>query len=118
MEVTRPDPTWDAKSHTETVDVFASLDSDTQFKVWAADWCGDARREVPAFFAALDAANIPNDRVEIYELDREKNGELVDEYDVQYIATIVVERDDEELARFEEQAQLPAAQAIAAQLSD
>lgn len=118
MEVTRPDPTWDAKSHEETVDVFANLNENTHFKVWAADWCGDARRELPSFFAALDAADIPEDRIEIYELDRDKNGELVDDYDVQYIATIVVVRDGKELARFEEQADLPAAQAIAGQLAE
>lgn len=117
MEVTRPDPTWDAESHEETVAVFDGLDEDTHFKVWAADWCPDARREVPGFFAALDAAGIADERVDVYELDRDKQGELVDDYDVRFIATIVVERDGEELARFEEEADLPAEQAIAAQLS-
>lgn len=118
LEVTRPDPTWDADSYEETVETFAALDDEAHILVWAADWCKDARRELPDFFAALDAAGIDDDRVEVYELDREKNGELVAEYDVRYIATIVVERDGEELARFEERADLPAAQAIAAQLRD
>lgn len=117
LEVTRPDPTWDADAYEQTVATYADLEEDVRFLVWAADWCKDARRELPDFFAALDAAGISEDRIDVYELDREKNGELVDEYDVRYIATIVVERDGEELARFEESADLPAAEAIAAQLS-
>ena len=116
LEVTRPDPTWDADSYEETVETLAALDGDARILVWAADWCKDARRELPEFFAALDAAGIDDERVEVYELDRQKNGKLVVEYDVGYIATIVVEQDGEELARFEEQAELPAAQAIASQL--
>ena len=116
LEVTRPDPTWDADSYEETVETLAGLDDEARILVWAADWCKDARRELPDFFAALDAAEINDERVEVYELDREKDGELVEEYDVGYIATIVVEQDGEELARFEEQAEFPAAEAIAAQL--
>ena len=118
LEVTRPNPTWDADSYEETVETFANLDEETRFLVWAADWCKDARRELPDFFAALDAAGISDDRIEVHELDREKDGELVEAYDVRYIATIVVERDGEELARFEESADLPAAQAVAAQLDE
>lgn len=118
LEVTRPDPTWDADSYEDVVETYANLDEDVRFLVWAADWCKDARRELPSFFAALDAAGIDDDRIEVYELDREKDGELVEEYDVGYIATIVVERDGEELARFEESAQFPAAQDVAGQLKD
>ena len=118
LEVTRPNPAWDADSYEETVETFASLDEDVRFLVWGADWCKDARRELPDFFAALDAAGIAEDRIAIHELDREKDGELVEEYDVQWIATIVVERDGEELARFEESAALPAAQAVAKQLRE
>lgn len=115
LEVTQPDPTWDADSDEETVETLAALDDDARILVWAADWCTDARRELPDFFAALDAAGI-DDQAEVYELDREKDGELVSEYDVSYIATIVVEQDGEELARFEERADVPAAQDIASQL--
>ena len=118
LEVTRPNPTWDADSYEETVETLANLDPDARILVWAADWCKDARRELPDFFAALEAAGVDDEHIEVYELDREKNGEQVDEYDVSYIATIVVERDGEELARFEEQAEWPAAQAIAAELPD
>lgn len=118
LEVTRPNPTWDADSYEETVETFADLDEDARILVWAADWCKDARRELPDFFAALDAAGVGDDRIEVYELDRAKDGERVAEYGISYIATIVVERDDEELARFEESADLPAAQAVAEQLRE
>lgn len=118
MQITQPNPTWDEKSYEETVDAFSALDEDTTVRVWGADWCGDCRAELPDFFAALEASDLPESAIEVYEVDREKNGELTDEYDVTLIPTVVVERDSEELARFEESATRPAAQAVADQLHD
>ena len=139
METTKPNPTWDAEAHSETVDVMEAAVGEVTYRIWGADWCGDCRATLPDFFAALEAAGVPDDEIEIYEVDENKDGELVEAYDVTLIPTIVVERsstgdrtqsddvegsgeageDDgkgEEIARFEESENRPAAQFVAERL--
>ncbi len=116
LEVTTPNPTWDAEAHAATVEALAGL-SDATVHVWAADWCGDCRRELPDLFAAVEAAGV-RDRVTVHAVDEDKDGDLTDAYDVTHIPTVVVERDGETVARFEERATLPAPRAIAEELRD
>ncbi|WP_233274708.1 thioredoxin family protein [Haladaptatus cibarius] len=116
MESTEPTPTWDASAHSETVSAIEAGVGEVTYRVWGADWCGDCRSALPDFFAALDAAGVPDGEMKVYEVDRDKNGELTDEYDVTLIPTIVAERDGEEVARFEESESLPAAEFVAQKL--
>ena len=122
METTQPNPDWDPDEHAEAVDALREAGDDVTIHVWGADWCGDCEAELPDFFAALDAAGIDDENVHVHPVERdeqgEKVGELVDEYGVTLIATIVVEEDGEEIARFEESASVPAAEAIAGQLRE
>ncbi|MDY6818558.1 MAG: thioredoxin family protein [Halobacteriales archaeon] len=118
LETATPDPTWDADAHEDTVETFRSLRDEITIKVWGADWCPDCRSELPDFFAAMAAADVPDSAIDVYEVDRDKNGPHTDEYDVELIATIVIERDGEEIARFEEGADLPAADSLARKLRD
>lgn len=121
-----PNPAWDADAHEETVATFAALaeDEDVTVTVWGRDSCGDCRRELPDFAAALDAAGFPEERVREIPVDDEKRGELVEEYGVEYIATIVIEReaqcasDADELARFVEKESVPAADYLARTLRE
>ncbi|WP_132060379.1 thioredoxin family protein [Halorussus amylolyticus] len=116
METTRPSQTWDAEAHSEVVSAIESGIGEVTYKVWGADWCGDCRAVMPDFFAALDAAGVPDDEIETYEVDENKHGEGTDEYDVTLIPTIIVERDGEEIARFEESEDVPAATYVADRL--
>ena len=115
METTEPNPTWDAAAHSEVVDAIEAAVGEVTYKVWGADWCGDCRAVMPDFFAALDAAGVPDGEMEVYEVDENKDGEGVEEHDVTLIPTIVVEREEsgEELVRFEESEDRPAAQYVA-----
>jgi len=104
LSTMEPNPAWDAKSYPEVVDAFERLGDDVTVRVWGADWCGDCRSQLPDFAAALDAAGVEN--VEQYAVEREdgeKYGPKVEEYGIELIPTIVVERDGEELARFVEE---------------
>jgi thioredoxin-like negative regulator of GroEL len=84
-------------------DALAALGRDgLTYRVWGADWCGDCREQLPAFAAALDAAGVPADRIEQFPVDDDKQGEGVDAYGIEFIPTVVVERDGEEIARFVE----------------
>ena len=91
------------------------------FKVWGGDWCTDCRAQLPDFGAALDAAAVPDERVEHYPVEKlddgSKAGPGVDEYGIEFIPTVVVERDGEEVARFVEDADIPIAVALADQLA-
>ncbi|WP_458204619.1 thioredoxin family protein [Haladaptatus sp. NG-SE-30] len=131
MDTTEPNPTWDASAHSESVSAFEASVGEVTYRVWGADWCGDCRAALPDFFAALDAAGVPEEEIHVYEVDDEKKGELTDEYDVTLIPTIVVERSatdnrtasdditehgDEEIVRFEESEELPAAEYVAKEL--
>lgn len=107
LETMSPNPGWNT-DHEDAVETVATHADDLTIRVWGGDWCGDCRDVLPDFAAALDAAGVSEDRIEEYALDREKEGELVDEYDIEYIPTIVVERDGREVARFvESEPELP-----------
>jgi len=110
LETMRPNPTWDAASYEEAVDTLAAHNDELVYKVWGGDWCKDCRALLPDFGAALEAAEVSDDRIEEFALDQDKQGPGVEEYDIELIPTIVVEDDDgEELTRFVEEEDVPPA---------
>lgn len=116
LETMRPNPTWDAASYEEAVDTLAAHD-ELVYKIWGGDWCKDCRALLPDFGAALEAAGVPDDRIEAFALDQDKQGPGVSEYDIEYIPTIVVETDDgEEVTRFVEEEAVPPAVWLADEL--
>ncbi|MGQ3414138.1 TlpA family protein disulfide reductase [Natrinema sp. LN54] len=117
LETMRPNPTWDAASYEEAVDTLAAHNDELVYKVWGGDWCKDCRALLPDFGAALEAAEVPDDRIEEVDIDQDKQGPGVEAYDIEYIPTIVVENDaGEELTRFVEEEAVPPAVWIAEQL--
>jgi thiol-disulfide isomerase/thioredoxin len=115
LDTLEPNPVWTAGAHEETVETLAAHDS-LVYKVWGGDWCKDCRAQLPDFGAALDAAGVPDERVEHYEVDHDKQGPGVEEYGIEYIPTVVVERDGEELVRFVEEEPVPIADYLAREL--
>lgn len=114
-----PDPEYDAD---DRGDVLAALSAEgLAFKIWGADWCGDCRARLPVLGAALSAAAVPPERVDVYPVEKDesghKTGPRTDEYGVELIPTVVIERDGTELARFVESAEEPIDVALARQLS-
>jgi thiol-disulfide isomerase/thioredoxin len=122
LETMEPDPAWDASAHEEAVEVLAAWAREAVFKVWGGDWCGDCRGHLPAFAAALAAAGVPEERIEHSPVEKKEDGSKtgpgVEEYDIEYIPTVVVERDGEELARFVEEEPVPIAAYLAERLRE
>jgi len=118
LETMRPNPAWDAASYEDTVETFAANREKLTYKIWGGDWCKDCRKLLPDFGAALAAAEIPDDRIEDIAVDQNKQGPGVEEYGIEYIPTIVVERDGEEVTRFVEEEPLPPAIYLAEQLEE
>ena len=115
-----PNPVWTADAYEETVETLRAQD-DVTYKVWGGDWCKDCRKQLPDFAAALDAAGVSPDRIEHLHVEREdgeKVGDLVEEYDIEFIPTVVVERDGEELFRYVEDADVPPAVYVAQHLEE
>ena len=99
-----PDPAFDPD---ERADAVAALGAPGLLvRVWGGDWCPDCRRALPAFAAALDAAGVPADRIETNTVERGpdggKIGPGVERHGIEFVPTVIVERDGTELARFVE----------------
>jgi thiol-disulfide isomerase/thioredoxin len=133
-----PNPVWSAGAYEDTVDTLAEHADDLVYRVWGGDWCKDCRSQLPDFGAALEAAEISEDNVVHYETEKEddgsKTGAGVEEYGIEYIPTVVVERvpnsttratgdatrsgDGEEIARFVEDADVPIAVYLAERINE
>ena len=122
LETMTPDGSWDPEAHPDVVETLAALGEEYVFLVWGDDGCGDCQERLPAFGAAIEAASIPDDRVVQYAVERlpegEKRGPKVEEYEIGLIPTVVVERDGEEVARFEEEEDAPIPEFLAERLRE
>jgi len=122
LETLAPAPGWDPGAHPAVVETFAALGDEYVFLVWGDDGCGDCQARLPPFGAALEAASIPDDRVVQYEVERlpegKKRGPRVEEYGIERIPTVVVERDGEEVARLVEEEHLPIPEYLAERLRE
>jgi thiol-disulfide isomerase/thioredoxin len=120
LETMQPNPAWDGDAHGPVVETLGR--EGLVFHVWGGDWCVDCRALLPDFGAALEAAGVPDERVHHYPTDKEedgtKTGEKVEAYGIEYIPTVVVEHDGEEVARFVESEGLPVADHLAAAIRE
>ncbi|WP_396612497.1 thioredoxin family protein [Haloferax sp. S1W] len=120
LETMQPNPEWDADGYEDAVATLGA--DDYTFKVWGGDWCGDCQDQLPNFGAALDAAGVDSSHIEHYPVEKaddgSKIGPRVEEYGIEYIPTVVVELDGEEVARFVEEEADPIAVYLAEQLSN
>ena len=120
LETMEPNPAWDADSYPDVVDALGR--DGLVFRVWGGDWCKDCRSQLPDFGAALDAAGVAEDRIEHYPVEKAEDGSKVgpkvEEYGIELIPTVVVERDGEELARFVEEERQPIAVYLADRLRE
>lgn len=119
LETMRPDPEVDPDGEPPADAVETLAAENLTFRVWGGDWCPDCTDQLPRFAAALDAAGVPEERIEqfpVEKVDGEKQGPSMDEYDVAYIPTVVVSRGGEELARFVESEDVPITEYLAREL--
>ncbi|MGM0590165.1 MAG: TlpA family protein disulfide reductase [Halobacteriota archaeon] len=121
LDTMEPNPAWDAAAHEDVVEALSA--DGLIFKVWGGDWCKYCRGQLPDFAAALDAGGVPEERIEHYPVEKEddgtKVGPKVEEYDIEYIPTVVVENaEGEEVARFVEKEPVTIAVFLAQQLDE
>jgi len=119
LETLEPNPAWVADAYVDTVETLDIYSDQVVYRIFGGDWCKDCRSQLPDFGAALEAANVPDDRIHEYALDENKEGPGVEEYGIEKIPTVIVEDDDgEEIARFVEKEKLPIALYLADRLRE
>lgn len=64
-------------------------------------WCGDSKREVPRFFAIMDAAGLPESAVTMVGVDRTKKDTegLTEKWGVTRVPTFILLRNGQEVGR-------------------
>jgi len=95
------------KQHSlDTVTMTAIKDDliQTDITLFMGTWCEDSQREVPAFFKALDIAGIDASHANLITIseDKESPAELLEGRDIQYVPTIIFEKEGKELGRIVE----------------
>lgn len=88
---------------------------DYDIKLFMGTWCSDSQRVVPQFIRLLEKVNYNENNLEMYALDENKQSPLKieEEYDIQYVPTIIFMKNGEEVNRFVEFAQESIAQDVA-----
>ena len=73
-------------------------------KLLMATWCGDSKRNVPAFFKIMDSLGFEESKLQMWALDRRKQGPNNEQqrFGVTRVPTIIFYRDDVEIGRFVE----------------
>lgn len=119
LETLQPDPDRSIDLPAEVLEALAA--DGLVYHVWGGDWCGDCQAQLPPFAAALEAAGVDDDAIETYPVEKDDDGSKVgpgvDAYGIEYIPTVVVERDGEELARVVETGDPSIAEELAEALS-
>lgn len=121
LDAMTPDPDWDSNDWADALDRLRSVSDGLTVRVWCGDWCGDCRRLLPPFSAALDELDIRGDSVKTYAVEKladgSKVGNRVEDYRIERTPTVIFERDGKEIARFEEGRSLePIIESLAEQL--
>jgi thiol-disulfide isomerase/thioredoxin len=105
LETMTPADGWEPAPGSEDA-ITALAAADYTFHVWGGDWCIDCQEQLPAFGAALEYAGVDDEQITHYPVDKKddgsKTGPGVSDYGIEYIPTVVVERDGDEVARFVE----------------
>ncbi|MBX0293886.1 thioredoxin [Haloarcula nitratireducens] len=122
LETLEPNPVWVEDAYDDTVDALRKHREEFDYLIWGGDWCKDCRAQLPDFGAALDAADVPEERIHHYPVEKEddgsKTGPKVDAYQIELIPTVVVEHEGEEIARFVEEEPVPIAVHLADQFEE
>ena len=89
---------------TVTVNTIKEDLSKATITVFMGTWCEDSQREVPAFYKVLELAGIDASTLKLITITEGKDApeELIKENDIQYVPTIIFEKDGTELGRIVE----------------
>ena len=78
--------------------------NDYKITVFMGTWCSDSKREVPRLFKMLDESGYDSADLKLIAVDESKEtpSGIEKEYDVEYVPTIIFEKNGKEVNRFVE----------------
>lgn len=94
----------DYRVDTALTAMIGDMQQNVNYIIIAGTWCGDSKRQLPRLFKIFDAALISDNAVRMFGVDRSKeidNAEF-DRFDVQYVPTVIVLRNSQEIGRIVE----------------
>ncbi len=78
------------------------IKDDIRIDVYFAFWCGDSRKNVPAFIKILDKLNYKKLSVNFYSIERKKDKSgnyFIDSLKIERVPTFVFYKDNDEIGR-------------------
>ena len=74
---------------------------DIDILIFVGTWCGDSKREVPKLYRIFDALNVPEERIQLVGMDRNKEtpDQLERDLDIRRVPTIIFYAAGVELGR-------------------
>jgi thiol-disulfide isomerase/thioredoxin len=77
------------------------LSKGVRFVIIAGTWCSDSKREIPHLFKILDAAQVSDDQVWMFGVDRTKKSrdDTTQRYRIVNVPTIIMMKDGREIGR-------------------
>ena len=74
---------------------------ETEIVVFMGTWCSDSQREVPHLFKLLDETGFPNEKIKIIAVDEDKTQPetSIKEWGIEYVPTIILLKNGEEIGR-------------------
>jgi len=83
------------------VNAFKNANDTIQFVIFGGTWCEDTQFILPKFFRLLEMADIADDRVTFFGVDRSKKtlGHIADAFNIINVPTIIIMKDGKELGR-------------------
>lgn len=89
----------------EVVDQLQGTFDDKRFLIFLGTWCADSQREVPHLFKIFDQTGVENSQITMYAVTNDPDHYNTtpqgyeDGWNIQYVPTIIVLQDGEELGR-------------------
>lgn len=86
-----------------------------KYIIFLGTWCGDSHREVPRFVKIAEYAEVPFSNITFYAVDHEKKAEGIDasEYNIEFVPTIIIYNNNNEIGRIIESPELSLEEDIA-----
>lgn len=88
----------------QQINTFSSRLKDYDIEIYMGTWCGDSRREVPAFYKILEAADFSPAQIKAYAVNRKKISGIFAEKgkNITHVPTFIFYKDNQEVGRIVE----------------